>query len=344
MGAVNAAAQSVEARIDSIELLIGEQAHVTLTVTANENAKVVFPGYKRAEQLTPGVEVLDSTATEKKRLDNGQAAFSKVYTLTSFDDTLYYLPPFKVKVDGKTIESKSLAMKVLTFEIDTTKLDQFFGPKDVQDNPFSWDEWRLPFWLSVLMLLLMVLGGWLFVRLKQNKPIITRIKIIHRLLPHQKALKEIATIKADRLTTAEDSKEYYTKLTETLRKYIEERYGFNAMEMTSAEIIDRLTAEKDQAKLDELRQLFQTADLVKFAKYSTMINENDANLMSAIEFINETKLENQPTEEKIVPKLSEEDEKTKKTRRWLKTLIGIIAAVAVALLVYVVYAIYQLLV
>jgi len=83
---------------------------------------------------------------------------------------------------------------------------------------------------------------------------------------------------------------------------------------------------------------------VKFAKYSTMINENDANLMSAIEFINETKLENQPTEEKIVPKLSEEDEKTKKTRRWLKTLIGIIAAVAVALLVYVVYAIYQLLV
>jgi len=341
---IQASAQSVEAKIDPIEMLIGQHARVTLTVTAAGDAKVVFPGYKRTEQLTPGVEVIDSTDTKMQRIDNGMTTYSKVYTLTSFDDTLYYLPPFKVKVNGKTVESKSLALKVITFDVDTTKLDQFYGPKDVQDNPFSWDEWQQPFWLSVLMLVLLIVGGWLFVRLKQNKPIITRIKIIHKLLPHQKALNEIATIKAERLTTAEDSKEYYTKLTETLRKYIEERYGFNAMEMTSAEIIDRLTAERDQAKIDELRQLFQTADLVKFAKYSTMINENDANLMSAVAFINETKIENQPTEEKIVPKLSEEDKKTKKARRWLKTLIGIITAVCVALLVYVVYIIYQLMI
>ena len=75
------------------------------------------------------------------------------------------------------------------------------------------------------------------------------------------------------------------------------------MEMTSGEIIERLTQENDDEALNELRELFQTADLVKFAKWTTLINENDANLMTALEYINQTKQEedpNQPQEEIIV--------------------------------------------
>ena len=144
------------------------------------------------------------------------------------------------------------------------------------------------------------------------------------------------------MVTAENSKEYYTKLTDTLRKYIEERYGFNAMEMTSSEIIEKLMSIQDQKSLDELRQLFTTADLVKFAKYSTLINENDMNLVNAIEFINQTKLENVPTEETVKPQLSEEDQRSVKTRRILKTVITALMVVSLLLLIYVVYATYQL--
>jgi hypothetical protein len=165
---------------------------------------------------------------------------------------------------------------------------------------------------------------------------------VKRLLPHQKAMKEIEQIKADKMVSSENQKEYYTKLTDTLRRYIEERYGFSAMEMTSAEIIERLM-QTDQQSLEELRQLFQTADLVKFAKYSTMINENDANLVSAIDFINQTKLENQPTEVVEKPQLSEEDQRSQKERRVLKTFIWALAVAAVALFGYVVYNVYQLL-
>ena len=123
------------------------------------------------------------------------------------------------------------------------------------------------------------------------------------------------------MVASEDQKEYYTKLTDTLRRYIEERYGFSAMEMTSSEIIGRLMASGDEQSLKELSQLFMTADLVKFAKYSTMINENDQNLVNAIDFINQTKLENQPTEETIRPQLSVEDQRTQKERRILKCFI-----------------------
>lgn len=328
------AQSGVEVKIDPIEMMIGEQAQVTVTVQAPEGAKVEMPTFQPRQQIVAGVEVIATQRTDDRTL---------LLTLTSFDGNLYYLPPFKVKVNGKTVESKSLALKVVEVEVDTTKLDKFFGPKDVQDNPFQWSDWKLSFWLSILILVLWAVAYYLYLRLRDNKPIIARIKIVKRLLPHQKAMKEIEQIKADKMVASEDQKEYYTKLTDTLRKYIEERYGFSAMEMTSSEIIARLTSSGDQQSLDELRRLFMTADLVKFAKYSTMINENDANLVNAIDFINQTKQENQPTEEVIKPQLSEEDQRSQKTRRVLKCIIWTVCTISILLFCLVVYSVYQLL-
>ena len=333
----------VEASIDSIQIFVGEQVHVTLSATAKEQSKVEFPQFKPTEYITPGIEVLGAEELESKEQDNGFVTRQMVYTMTSFDDTLYYIPPMKVKIDGKPYESKSLALKVLTIEVDTTNVDQFFGPKDVQDNPFQWSDWSLSFWLSVLMLVLLAVVYYLYLRLRDNKPIITHIRIVKRLLPHQKALQQIEQIKADKMVSSENSKEYYTKLTDTLRKYIEERYGFSAMEMTSSEIIDHLMATQDESALSELRHLFLTADLVKFAKYSTLINENDANLVNAIDFINQTKLENEPQEETVKPQLSEEDQRSQKARRVLKSVIAAISVVCLALFGYVLYTLYLLL-
>ena len=335
-------AQSVEASIDHIEMLIGEQAHVTLKAVAKESAKVEFPQFQPTQYVTPGVEVLACQPQEDKQTDNGFVERSMVYTLTSFDDTLYYIPPLTVKIDGKPYESKSLALKVLTMEVDTAHADKFFPPKGVQENPFQWSEWSPIFWLSVVLLIILAITYYIYIRLRDNKPIITHIRIVKKLLPHQKAMKEIEQIKADKMVTAENSKEYYTKLTDTLRKYIEERYGFSAMEMTSSEIIEKLMATQDQKALDELRELFTTADLVKFAKYSTLINENDKNLVSAIDFINQTKLENVPTEETVKPQLSEADQRSIKTRRVLKVVITALLIASALLLAYVVYATYQL--
>ena len=334
---------SVEAQIDSIEIFVGQQVHLTLTAHAKENAKVEFPVFQPSQYITPGVEVLNSEQRPDVSQDNGFMSRSMVYTLTSFDDTLYYLPPMTVKIDGKPYKSKSLALKVLTIEVDTAHVDQFFEPKDVQDNPFQWSDWSLSFWLSVLMLVLLAVTYYLYLRLRDNKPIIKTIRIVKRLLPHQKAMKEIEQIKADKMVNSENSKEYYTKLTDTLRKYIEERYGFNAMEMTSSEIIEKLTATQDENAISELRQLFLTADLVKFAKYSTLINENDRNLVNAIDFINQTKQEDVPVEETVKPQLTEEDQRSQKARRMLRTVITLLATVSGLLFVYVVYTLYLLL-
>lgn len=334
----------VQQRLDSVGIFIGQQINMTIDVTAPKNATIHFPALKPSHYLVPGVEILEISNGDTTALDNGFVKVSKQYTLTSFDEHLYAIPGQKVQVNGKDYVGNTLALKVVTVDVDTLHPNQFFPPKDVQDNPFSWKEWSPIFWLSVLMLLLCVLGFYLYLRIYNNKPIITRIRIIKKIPPHQKALTAIDKLKSERMVSSPDQKTYYTELTDTLRQYIEERFGFNAMEMTTSEIIYTLHKKGDKKMIDELKSLFETADLVKFAKYETLINENDKNLVNAINFIDQTKIEGEPTEERIVPKLDEKDRRTQKTRKTIKMLLTAIGISVFALLIYIVYQVYLLMV
>ena len=334
---------SVEAKIDSTTIFVGQQTGFHLGVTVKEGQKVQFPQFEPLQHIIPGIEVVETLPSDTQKLDDGYLRVSAHYTLTSFDDTLYYIPSVKVKVNGKDYESKSLALKVLTVKVDTLHPNQFFGPKDVQDNPFVWEEWSRLLWLSTALFVLFIISLLMFMRLKSEKPIVFKVKIVKRVPAHQKALNSIEEIKTKSTTvTADDAKAYYTHLTDTLRRYMMERFGFNAMEMTSAEIISRLRQEEDQSKINELTMLFETADLVKFAKYSVGVSENDHNLISAIDFINTTKQENAPTEERIEPTVTEQDKQTIRNRKILKWSLCVVALVTVALLVYVFWELVQL--
>lgn len=343
LGVKSSAQVSVEAKIDSISILVGEQTNMEVAVTARKGAKIVWPNIKPSHYLVPGVEIIDVADGDTSEVDNN-VRISKRITLTSFDEKLYPIPGMKVKVDGKPYEANQLALKVMTIDVDTLHPNQFYPPKTVQENPFLWSEWSFAFWLSFLLLI--VCGAMLYLhnRLKKNKPIIARIRIIKRVPAHEKALKEINDIKQHHSTSNQETqKEYYTHLTNALREYIVNRFGFNAMEMTSTEIIENLRASGDQKMIDELRMLFSTADLVKFAKYEIPMNENDANLVNAINFIDQTKTNELPKEEKIVPTLSSEDQKSQQQRRLIKTLLWIGGFSAVAILGYIIYQVVMLL-
>ena len=327
----------VKTQIDSTEILIGQQAHITLDVTLKSGMKLVLPEFKPQQNITPGVEVVEQSVADTSSLGDDKLKISRVYTLTSFDENIYYIPAMNVKVDGKDYKSKELALKVLTVEVDTLHPEKFYPPKDVQNNPFKWEDWSTIFWMGMILTALVILAYYLYTRFKENKPIIAKVKFVKRLLPHQKAMNEIERIKANNLVSSDNQKEYYTQLTDTLRKYIEERFGFNAMEMTSSEIISSLRSRGDNEMISELNQLFETADLVKFAKYSTLINENDNNLVNAIQYINSTKMEDQPQVERVEPVLTNQEKQDIRYRAILKWVIGILAVVCLALLVYIIY-------
>ena len=337
MAAASATAQEVEQRIDSLQMLIGQQTVLHLKATARDGAKVVMPSFKPQQEITPGVEVVEQSQGDTAHVGDGKMVVSRDYVLTSFDERVYAIPALNVKIDGKQYHGNQLALKILTVPVDTVHTNQFYPAKGVQDNPFSWDEWSPMFWLSVLLLIICIAMLYLRNRLKNNKPIIQHIRIVRRVPAHEKAMSEINVIKQQHNVNQETQKQYYTQLTNTLREYIVSRFGFNAMEMTSAEIIDRLQNAGDPKMIDELKELFRTADLVKFAKYETQINENDANLVNAINFIDQTKTDEKPVEEKVVPTLSDGDKKMQQQRRLIKVLMWVGGIAAVALLVYVGY-------
>ena len=121
---------TVEASIDSMQILIGEQTKVRLEVSLDAHQKMVLPVIR--DTLVHGIEVLDIAKPDTLYLNNKQRLLvTQEYLVTSFDSAFYYIPPFVVAVDGKPYQSKSLALKVLTLPvpIDEAHPEQFFGPK-----------------------------------------------------------------------------------------------------------------------------------------------------------------------------------------------------------------------
>ena len=302
---------------------------------------VIFPTFR--DTVVGNVFLVKASAPETKKMSDNKVEISKAYTVTSFDSALYYIPPMVVKVNNKDYPTQSLSLKVMTVPVDTVHADRFYGEKSIMKAPFVWSDWIGMFIFSILALALIAVLVYFSIRLHDNKPIIKHIRVEPKLTPHQQAMKEIEEIKEEKLELKrEDPKEYYTRLTEAIRKYIKERFYFNAMEMTSQEIIDRLTEMNDKEALADLSVLFRTADLVKFAKHAPELNENDANLVKAVDFINQTKAEEdnkpqQPTEITVVEKRS------LRTKRLLIAAITLLSIGIVGCLVYIGIQLYALL-
>lgn len=326
---------TVRAEIDSLYLLIGEQTKMRIEVSMDANRKLRLPVVK--DTLVRGIEVLDIAKPDTQCLNEGKRwLIQQEYTITSFDSALYYIPPMEIMVDDEKYRSESLALKVYSFPVDTLNPDQFFGPKEIVDVPIEWQDIDVMVYSAILMLLLGAACVFLVIRLINNKPIIKIIKVEPKLPPHQEAMKHIDEIKADKNLQRENPKQYYTELTDVLRTYIMERFGFNALEMTSTEIIEHLLEVKDKDSLKDLMYLFETSDLVKFAKHSPLINENDMNLVSAVDFINETKIEEDPNVKKGPTEIKVEEKRSKQGRITLMCCIGVTGVAAVIALCMVV--------
>ena len=322
----------IDVKVDSLQLLIGEQTDLTLGVTLGAKQKLQLPELKKGDQLIPNVEVVNIQRPDTNVLDEGKRMeIIQRYTITAWDSSLYYLPPFEVKVDGKKYKSKSLAIKVYTIDVDTLHTDKFFPPYDIMDVPFSWSDWKWIVLDSFVVIFLLIICVVLYYHVVIGKPIVRIIRRKKILPPHKVAINEIERIKADRKWAEEDSKEYYTLLTDTLRTYIKDRYGFNAMEMTSTEIINRLISDNNEEALSELREIFTTADLVKFAKYNTLINEHDANLVAALEYINQTKQEVDPNAKPEPEIIKETDKKRMNQVLAMRIIMGVLIVISVCL-------------
>lgn len=339
IGVVAASAQTeVVARLDSASILIGEQTNLTVSVKARQGAKIVFPVYRSKQLLNSDLEVVSSRKDTLEQED-GQQTITCTYTLTGWNSKKATVPSLNVEVDGKNFSTKAIPLRVDSLRVYIGKQTPMQPADDVKNNLFSWGELLPCLGWSVFAVLLLVLAYYLHLRLRDNKSLVRLTRVKKPKLPHERALDNIKSILLKAEDENGDQKTYYTQLTDVLRQYLEDRFDINAKEMTTAEILSQLRKEDDRDKMQELKEVLETSDLVKFAKYSTQVNEKTMYLNHVVKFIEDTKTETIPHQK------SEEDKAMRLNRRSRMTIKLFIAALliaSVALLTYVIVSVYSL--
>jgi len=296
----------VKATIDSTNILIGQQTKIRLEIAADKNQPLQIPLI--SDTLMAGVEVLDISKIDTADIGNNRLRIKYDYLITAFDSALYLLPPFKVIAGADTAYSAELALKVSTIPVDT-KSGQFYDIKDIRKSPFVLMDYLPGILLILAILALVALAGFIIYRLINKKSLVPFKKEEPYVPPHIRALRKLEAIKAEKLWQAGKIKEYHSEITDTLRKYMEERFGIGAMEMTSGEILDDIKkySETDSA-YDNLKQILILADFVKFAKYRALPDENELSMMNARLFVDNTKKEEVPEEIKQKRETNNENE------------------------------------
>ena len=178
------------------------------------------------------------------------------------------------------------------------QISDYAGTADPEDpSIFDWiPDWVVDYWWLVVLVLILIGAGiyaWHRYRTKgyliPKKPEPT---------PYEEAMKRLNTLKGQKLWEQGMEKEYFTELTDILRRYLARRFGINAEEMTSRQIMSSLAKnEETKDKRAYFRKILDVADFVKFAKVRPLPEDNIASYESAVRFVNETKPVPNPEDE-----------------------------------------------
>ncbi|MGL4993850.1 MAG: hypothetical protein ACRC6R_06980 [Bacteroidales bacterium] len=288
---------SLKASMDSAGIAIGNQTKIHLNLTQDRDQMVQMPFL--SDTIVRGIEILGVKGPDTVDLGSNRIEVKMDYLITSFDSALYYIPPFMAVSGEDTIYSNDLGLKVITYDVQDTTQGAFFDIKPTYSAPFVWADYHFIVLaiVSALWILVMVLYA-LQQRRRHGKVSFVAEPPVPLLPPDEEAMMELEALKGEKLWQNGREKEYYTRLTDTLRHYLERRFGFNAPEMTTSDILQRLSKEEDlKVVRREMEDLLRTADFVKFAKQRPLPQENESAIVWALTIVSKTKQQQQQEEE-----------------------------------------------
>lgn len=282
---------SVQAKLDSTQMWIGNQTALTFEVVQKNNQKVQFPIF--SDTIVGNLEIVQQAKRDTLKVSDDNIQINAKYTVTSFEDSLVYIPAFPFVFNGDTTWSNSLSIRVIQpFVIDTAS-NQLADIKPVYKPPFNWKRFFLRGLLVILLIGLAFVLYLLTKRFMGKKPAVEVAKPKVVISPHDEAFSRLDKLKVQKLWQSGRVKEYHTELTDIIRIYIEKMFNIGSMEMTSDEILNNVRFMKSDKSgaYEALRQMLSLADLVKFAKWNPSPSDNELSMMNAYLFVNQTKIE-----------------------------------------------------
>jgi len=258
-------AQEVKVETNTKNIKIGEQIQYKVSVETPADTPVSFP---EGQTFAP-LEMVKTRAADTLR-DGGKYRLVKEYYLTQFDEGKYTIPSQKIRINNKDYFTDSLLVEVHTVAIDTLK-QPLYDIKPIQEvkKPFTSYGWILTIIAAVLLLLIVAFVYFVFIR-KKKFPF---LQIQKKLPPFDRAIQDLKELQNSKYLIQSQYKEYYTRLTDIVKAYLEEEVYILAKESTTDELLTKINLLQEKGKLNlnqetitNLKRVLQTADLVKFAK------------------------------------------------------------------------------
>ena len=254
------AAVTFETGVNRDTLTVGDLLifRIRIRKEANDRTEIV------SDNVFPGrFEVREARPPAVQELEDGRIEEIRDLILTVFETGDLEIPALTLQYVLANGDLNSLRSHPIPVTVQSVKPE---GVSDIQDvKPPVEIQARIPIWAWVVLggIVLIVAGLiWYFIR-RKRKPKEEPPP------PPVNWVKELDRIGQLGLLEQENYKQYYTLISDTFRRFLEEKVGVEAMEHTTFEIARDLA--QAAVKLDMIQEteaFLSEADLVKFAKFT----------------------------------------------------------------------------
>ncbi len=272
--------------LDRKEVTAADRVRLSLHLSAPEQYGIKLPDYT---DETNEFSLAETSDPARRIMPGGKLVTSRVYTLEPFLPGEYTIPSLKVTYQDQEggefeITTEPIGVEVrslLTQDSDQPEISDIFPPEAPPVNRFL--IFMIVFAAGFFFLALI----WLWNRSRNRKKGDSSPPVP----AHVQALKALEDLLAEDLLIRGELKLFHSRVSDILRRYIEDRFALRAPERTTEEFLlelggtDVLHAENKK----QLRKFLVLCDQVKFAKYQPLREETSETVDICRQFIGNTK-------------------------------------------------------
>lgn len=288
---INAQDITINSKPERQQILIGDQIHFTVSATIPKSARIRLSVAK--DTLAGKIIVLKAPVRDSVILQNGDKTITDNYLITCYDSGNYVIHPFigEVTEGGNTQKYLSNVTALYVTVPDKAPKDtsdviyDIVGPKEA---PVTFAE-AIP-WIVIVIVMGLVV--WLLARLLPRTPLGRFVKKEKPAEPaHVVAYRELEKLRSEELWQKGEVKEFYSRLSDILRRYIDGRFSIQSPELTTDETVRKLQRSGfvKNDLLASVKGILSDSDMVKFAKYIPGEEINKASLEEAKRFVDMTR-------------------------------------------------------
>lgn len=290
---------AISASTDTTVVTMGDQTrlHVSFTRPAGNGDSIRIVNLPEVDKEYSGVLIV-SAKSDTSETAPGKEQVNYDFLIQAFDPGMVTFSPLAAVVGSSTdtVFSDIVSLKVLPVEVDSLEtINPIAGVVAPHSRWYDiFPSWSV--WVLLAMAALGVIGAVIYFLMHRKETAIIRRKVV--VPPYELAMSRLNELQQRKLPENGHDKEYYTELVDILRQYLQGRFGINAMEMTTTQIVKALRSNQEtRMTAEQMKPVLDIADFVKFAKVRPMPEDNVKSFSTAVNFVEQTKPAPEPVPE-----------------------------------------------